>query len=143
MSKNKKTLIAVIILLVLTAAVLVCAVLFTPKAEEGPKTLSLTVIDNAGKKTTYAVEADAAYLRQAMESAEGLEFSGQEGQYGMMVETVNGLRAVYGEDNAYWAFYQDKDGDLEPDGDEYCMYGIDTQPVAAGDSFLIVYEKAQ
>ncbi|MBR6381239.1 MAG: DUF4430 domain-containing protein, partial [Lachnospiraceae bacterium] len=44
-----------------------------------------------------------------------------------------GEQAIYAVDNAYWAFYVN---------DEYCQYGIDSQPVADGDAFKIVYESA-
>ena len=47
---------------------------------------------------------------------------------------VNGLRADYDEDGAYWSFYVN---------DEYCNYSIDEQPVNDGDSFAIKYELAQ
>ena len=34
----------------------------------------------------------------------GLEFSGTESEYGMMVETVNGITPDYSVDGAYWSF---------------------------------------
>ena len=47
-----------------------------------------------------------------------------------MVDTVNGEKAVYEEDGAYWGFTVNG---------EYCNYGIAEQPVADGDEFEIVY----
>jgi len=67
-----------------------------------------------------------------MEEADGLTFDGDEGEYGMMVMTVNGETADYNVDQSYWSFYVNG---------EYCNYGIDTQPVADGDAFKIVYTK--
>ena len=50
-----------------------------------------------------------------------------------MVTTVNGLRADYVLDGAYWGFFVN---------DEYCSYGIEQQPVENGDVFSIVYTLA-
>jgi hypothetical protein len=77
----------------------------------------------------YEVHTDAEYLRQVMEESD-MEFSGTESDYGMMVETVNGVTADYNADGAYWAFYVDG---------EYCNYGIDSQPVEDGESYQIIY----
>jgi hypothetical protein len=69
-----------------------------------------------------------------MEEADGLEFSGQESEYGMMVEIVNGESAVYDKDKAYWSFMVNG---------EVCNNGIDTQPIEDGDEFQIVYTEAE
>lgn len=97
---------------------------------EGSKSVTIEVVNKEKESTTYRLKTDAEYLRQVMEEAEGLEFSGTESEYGMMVETVNGETADYAADSAYWSFYVNG---------EYCNYGIETQPVADGDAFSIVY----
>lgn len=61
---------------------------------------------------------------------EGLTYSGTDGDYGLMVDTVNDEKAVFEEDGAYWGFFVNG---------EYCNYGIAEQPVADGDEFEIVY----
>ena len=73
---------------------------------------------------------------KAMEEAkdQGLTFESEDGDYGLMVTTVNGERAIYAEDGAYWSFYVNE---------EYCNYGISEQPVEDGDAFKIVYTKAE
>ena len=106
--------------------------LFRPKTVQGDKSITIEVVDNNAASTSYEVHTDAQYLRQAMEEAEGLEFSGTESEYGMMVETVNGVTADWNVDQSYWSFYVNG---------EYCNYGIDTQPVVDGDAFQIVYSK--
>jgi hypothetical protein len=68
-----------------------------------------------------------------MDEADGLTYSGTEGQYGLMVDTVNGIRADYNLDGAYWSFYVN---------DSYCNYGISEQPIEDGDVFAIVYTLA-
>lgn len=100
---------------------------------EGVKSVTIDVVDDRQQKTTYRLETDAEYLQQAMEEAEGLTFSGTEGIYGMMVDTVNGVRADYDTDGAYWGFYVNG---------EYCNYGIDAQPIRDGDVFSIEYTPA-
>lgn len=96
----------------------------------GSKSVTIDVVNKAAEKETYQVNTDAECLRQAMEEAEGLTFSGTESDFGMMVETVNDETADYSKDKAYWAFYVNG---------EYCMYGIDSQPVEDGDTFSIIY----
>ncbi len=122
---------------VLAAAVVMMAAgffLFREKPVEGSKAIVIEVVDNGQKTVTYNVKTDAEYLRQAMEEAEGLEFSGAESEYGMMVDTVNGITADYNVNGAYWSFYVNGG---------YCNYGIDTQPVQDGDTFRIEYTPAQ
>jgi FlaG/FlaF family flagellin (archaellin) len=129
--KNNKLKIVLGIALVVVLAVIFCVVYsqFGPKTAAGSKSITIEVIDNAQQSTVYDVKTDAEYLRQAMEESD-LEFSGTESDYGMMVETVNGVTADYNADGAYWAFYVDG---------EYCQYGIDSQPVEDGQAYQIIY----
>ena len=99
----------------------------------GSKHITIEVKSADGSTVSDIVSTDADYLRQAMDEAGGLTYSGTESEYGMMVEVVNGEQAVYAEDNAYWAFYVDG---------EYGQYGIDSQPVEDGVTYSIVYEAA-
>ena len=102
-------------------------------AADGSKHITIEVTGADGKTTAYELATDAEYLRQAMDEADGLTYSGTESDFGMMVEVVNGEQAVYAEDNAYWAFYVNG---------EYGQYGIDSQPVNDGDVYSLVYEAA-
>ncbi len=102
-----------------------------PETSKGSKAVTIEVVNKEGTSKVYKVKTDAEYLREAMEDAKGLEFSGTESEYGMFVETVNGETADYSADGAYWSFYVN---------DEYCNYGIDSQPVYDGDAFKIVYD---
>lgn len=136
---NKKTLkiaLGVGALVVLVAVFALVYGKFSAKPVAGEKAITIEVVDADAASTTYEINTDAEFLRQAMEEAqaEGLTFSGAESEYGMMIDTVNGIRADYTLDGAYWSFYVN---------DEYCNYGIDTQPVADGDEFSIVYTLAE
>lgn len=133
--KNKKT--KIIMGLVAFAAVVAAFIAiyfnFREKPVEGSKEIIIKVVYNNKETTTYELKTDAKYLKEAMDEAEGLEYSGTEGQYGLMIDTVNGIRADYTLDGAYWSFYVN---------DEYCNYGISEQPIEDGDTFSIVYEYA-
>jgi hypothetical protein len=104
---------------------------FGAKGQEGSKRVVIEVVNGEGEESVYTVQTDSFYLIGAMEEADGLTFEGDESEYGLMIHTVNGERAVY-EEGAYWSFYI---------GDEYCNYGADSQPIEDGDAFRIVYTK--
>lgn len=131
--KNRKIL-GIGLLLILIAVFAIAYVAFREKPVEGSKTITIEVINQAEESKEYEVHTDAEYLRQAMEEAKGLEFSGQESEFGMMVEKVNGESAVYDKDGAYWSFFVNG---------EYCNSGIDTQPIEDGDAFQIIYTQAE
>ena len=133
-NNGKKIGIGIAILVVLIAAALIIYFVAKPKPAEGAKALTIEVVDAQGAATTYEVHTDAEYLRQALEETEGLTIEGTESEYGLMVETVNGLTADYATDGAYWAFYVN---------DSYCEYGVDTQPVNDGEEYSIVYTAAE
>lgn len=128
---NKKALFGVVALVAVIAVLAAVFFTFREKPVEGSKAITIEVVDNAQASTVYELNTDAEYLRQAMEEAEGLTFSGTESEYGLMVDTINGITADYSVDGAYWSFYVN---------DAYCNYGIDSQPVEDGDEFLIRYE---
>jgi hypothetical protein len=129
-NNKSKILIGVLLVVVLAAIFAVVYANFSAKPTEGSKAITIEVIDNEEQTTSYEVKTDAEYLRQAMEES-GMKFSGTESEeYGMMVDTVNGLTADYDADGAYWAFYVDG---------EYCSYGIDSQPVEDGQDYQIIY----
>lgn len=103
---------------------------FGAKPVEGSKEISIEVVNKEGVSTNYEVKTDAEFLKQAMEETEDLTFSGEESEFGMMIDTVNGEKADYAVDNSYWSFFVN---------DEYCNYGIETQPIVDGDKFSIIY----
>lgn len=127
--------------MILAAALVVCVLCFAavyflskPKTSGGIKNFKVTVIDNNNVSTDYEGQTDEQYLRGALEELDGLSISGIESEYGLMVEVVNGISAVYEKDKAYWGFYVNE---------EYCSNGVDTQPVNDGDYFKIVYTLAE
>ena len=121
------------------AAVVILALLaglylwLRPAVSEGSKSITITVVAEDGTETSYSVQTDAEYLRGAIEDADGLTIEGTESEFGLMVDTVNGVRADYTLDGAYWSFLVNG---------EYCNYGVDEQVVNDGDEFHIVYTPA-
>lgn len=132
MKKNRKILIGVVAFIGVLA-ILAGVYKFTkPETEKGGKEISITVVNKAGKETEYDVHTDAEYLEGVMEDAkeEGLSYEGDDGEYGLMIHTVNGEKAVFETDGAYWGFFVNGD---------YCEYGVSEQPAADGDEFEIRY----
>lgn len=134
MEKNKKKIIIGLVALVaVVVAFIAIYFIFREKPVEGSKEIVIKVVDSDEKVTTYELKTDAKYLKEAMDEADGLTYSGTEGDFGMMVDTVNGVRADYTLDGAYWSFLIN---------DEYCNYGISEQPIEDGDVCSIVYTSA-
>ena len=129
MTKNKKLILASVAAVLVLAALVAVWLVFGAGTSQGSKSVTIEVVNKAGVTTTYNVRTDAEYLRGVMDEADGLTFVEENG----MVMSVNGERADYTLDKAYWAFYI---------GEAYCNYGINDQPVADGDVFRIVYTAA-
>lgn len=134
MKKNNNKLIAAAVLVIVAIAVLVGVYFaFGPKAATGSKSVTLEVVDNNGESKMYDTKTDAEFLAGLMdELAETGKFSyqGDKSEYGIYINTVNGVTADYNVDGSYWAIYVNGD---------YGMYGADSQPVADGDAFKLEY----
>lgn len=136
MEQNKKNnkkliIIAAAVLVVLVAVFAVVWGLNKPATTKGAKNVSIAVVDDNAVETTYSVNTDAEYLAQIFDEVDSLTVEGSTSEYGLYIETVNGLTADYAANGAYWAIYVNG---------EYGMYGADSQPVNDGDAFSLVYE---
>lgn len=132
--KVKKIVIGILILIVIVAGLLFAYNVFKPVASKGAKTVTIAVVDNNKQETEYTVHTDAETLKQVMDEVDGLTYSGDDSDYGLMISTVNGVKADFNADGAYWAFYVNN---------EYCNYGIEEQPVNDKDEFKIEYTTGQ
>ena len=121
--KNKKAIIAVLVLVVFVAVAAVCWFAFGPKAIAGSKTITVDVTHKDGATNSYEIHTDAEFLREAMEQ-ENLVF-GNDSEYGLYILTVDGETAD--EANQEWWGYT-KSG-------EAVNYGVDTCPIADGDHY--------
>lgn len=128
---SKGAIIAICALVAVIAVVAVIWAVASPKATKGAKSITLTVVDNNGAEKAYKANTDAEYLSQVFDEIKGLTVEGTKSEYGLYIETVNGLTADYSIDSSYWAIYVNG---------EYGSYGADSQPVADGDSYALKYE---
>ena len=105
---------------------------YTDDTELGDGSKTITVLVQAGEKTVkFTVKTDAETLGDALTQVNLI--TGSQGPYGLMVEKVNGIQAIYQTDNAYWGLYSKG---------EYSMTGADTTPISDGDQYEWVYTKA-
>lgn len=128
---NKKIIIAGVIIAALIAIFAGVYFLLAPKASAGSKSITLTVIDDTGAETVYDVNTDAEYLVEVFDEVDGLTVEGEDGDYGLYINTVNGLTADFNTNGAFWSVYVN---------DEVGMNGASTQPVVDGDEYSLVYE---
>ncbi len=133
-TSNKKIVIAAVVLVLVAAVFAGVYLVLSPKAAEGSKNITIEVVDDQAQSTMYEVNTDAEYLGDAIRETEGLTVEGTEGDYGLMVDTVNGIVADYNTNGAYWAFYLNG---------EYCNYGMDEQLILDGEEYQIVYTVAE
>ena len=105
----------------------------TPKDSEGAKiTIQVTVVHGDGTSKVFDIETtEGATLRAALDSIDLVQ--GEEGPFGLYVKVVDGERADYDTDGAYWSFEQNG---------TVMMEGIDSVKVKDGDKFEIVYTAA-
>ena len=127
--KNKKTIIAVIVLVVLVAVAAVCWFAFGPRAQQGSKTITVEV--TAEEKTVvFTVKTDADTVGAAL--LEHNLIAGDQGDYGLYVKTVNGILADFDVDQTYWSFTI---------AGEMAMTGVDQTELVDGTVYGLVRTK--
>lgn len=96
------------------------------------KSFTFEVTDLDGTKKEFEVKYDAEKtVGEALINDKLI--SGTESTYGLMVDTVNGIKYDYNEDGAYWAFYVNG---------AYANSGVDTTPIKDGEVYSFVATKA-
>lgn len=94
---------------VVTALLLVCVLALAmfgvwksrqTEPVEGMKTVTVEVTHSDGNEKTFTYETEEEYLGALLED-EGL-ISGTESAYGLFVDTVDGEKADYDRDGAWW-----------------------------------------
>ena len=124
---NKKIL-WVIIAVLLVAALAVAYFLTRPSGNDDLKDFTLVIVHKDGVEKKMEMRSDAEFLGPVLQEKGIIE--GDMGDYGLYIKKVDGEKAVYEEDNAYWAFYV---------GDAYAPLGIDQTPIEAGVIYKLVY----
>ena len=127
---NKKTLVIAIVVALVAALLVGVYFLTRPETSEGQKSFTLEIVHADGTTKKQSMKSDAEYLGAYLQE-EGI-ISGEMGQYGLYIKVVDGEKAVYEEDNAYWGFYVDG---------EYATLGIDQTPIEEGKVYKLEYTK--
>ena len=124
----------IVLFLTLALALSMVACTAAPKQTEGSQTkksFTVAVVHSDGTSKRFIYETEEEFVGPVLQKAGLIE--GNMGQYGLEITTVDGEKAVYTEDKAYWAVYE---------GEEYAMQGIDTTPVVDGKVYKLVYTGA-
>ncbi len=128
--KNKKLVIGIIALVVVIALMAVAFVFLRPQGQEGTKSFTVIVTHGDGSQKEFQYTSDEEFLGTVI-LAEGLAV-GEEGPYGLYIQSVDGEKAVYEEDGAYWS--------LTVNG-EYATAGADMTPIEDGAVYALVYTR--
>lgn len=125
---SKKTLLAVVALVVSAALFLGIYFITRPKTEDGTKTFTVTVVHKDGTARDFTYTSDEDYLGSVL-VAEGL-IQGEDGSYGLYINTADGETADWNADSSFWSLYE---------GDTQAVRGVDTTPITDGGIYKLVY----
>ena len=95
------------------------------------KTFAFEVTDAEGNMTSHVINTSEATVGAALLEAGLIE--GEDSDFGLMVIYVDGIRADFAEDGAYWAFHIDG---------EFAMAGVDSTNIEEGVTYAFVYTPA-
>ena len=88
---------------------------------EGENAFIFIAVDLDGNNTHYMIKTDKETVGEAL--IENGLISGDDGEYGLYVKTVNGITLDYDKDGKYWAFYEEN---------TYANQGVDSTPIKEG-----------
>ncbi len=125
---NKKTLILVIALALVVAALAAVYFVTRPQATEGMKSFTVEIVHKDGTTKTEKLKSNAEFLGEVLDEKGLIEY--EEGPYGKFILKADGEKAVFEEDGAYWGFFI---------GEEYAMLGVDQTPIEDGKVYRLVY----
>lgn len=120
---SMKTRIAGILLCICMIAVGYLSMKNEPQTTAGEKRIGVMVVYSETKDDFFYYETDAEYLGEVL--LENALVEGNESQYGLFITTVNGVTADEGRQE-WWCLTK---------GGEQLNTGIDTTPIADGDTF--------
>lgn len=95
----------------------------------GAKT-AVVEVKAGDKAVVFTVKTDKETVCAAL-LEHGL-IAGEDSEYGLYIKSVNGIKADYETDGAYWAFYT---------GEEYALSGVDSTNIEEGVTYKLVYSK--
>ena len=97
---------------------------------EGAAVFAFTVADLEGAETAYEIHTDESTVGAALLELGVIE--GEDGEYGLYVNSVNGITADWDKEQTYWAFYIDG---------EYATTGVDSTEITEGCAYSFVLTK--
>lgn len=108
---------------------------FTPAVDgdvlgEGDRSFPLTIVDKDGNTINVTIKTNEEMVGPALQNTGLVE--GTVGEYGLYIEAVNGIEAIYEEDGSYWAFYIN---------DEYALTSVDSTAIEDGASYMLKVEQ--
>lgn len=128
--KNRKMIIAAVVLVVVIALMAVLSLTSKPQAVEGSKQVTITIIHKDGTEKNLEYATDLEYLSELLLEKELV--TGYESQeYGFTIESVDGVTADWSKDSAYWALYE---------GDEYATTAASGIVLVDGGVYKLIYE---
>ena len=125
---RKSKITAVMLLLILIAAFCAVYLIFKPSVTAGEKAFTVKVVHADRSEKTFSYRCSDEYLGDTL-LREGL-IKGEKGAYGIYITEVDGERAVYEKDKAYWALFING---------EYAVSGIDATPIENGAQYTLAY----
>lgn len=99
---------------------------------EGATSFTFVVTDKDKNTVTVTVNTDEQTVGAALVALNLV--SGSTSEYGLMVDTVNGITLDYNKDGMYWSFYING---------EYAMTGVDATTLEAGATYAFRVEKVE
>lgn len=124
-TKSRAPLIALLVLIAAVAACLAFWLAVRPGTSEGTKALTVQVVHGDGGTKDFALQTEAEYLAQALLEHAPLGIAGEDGPFGLYIQTVDGETASDAE-QTFWSI--SKDG-------EALTVGASSQPVADGERY--------
>lgn len=123
-----------LLLMVMAAMVLTFTACGNDEAKEEvvevlEKEFIFNVVDAEGVETVFQISTTEDMVGAAL-MAEGL-IEGTDGEWGLMVDTVNGVQLDWDTTGMYWAFYVDG---------EYSNTGVDVTEIVEGQTYAFIAE---
>lgn len=104
---------------------------YTSDAEFGKGEKTATVVVKIEEQSvTFTINTDKETVGEAL--LEHKLITGENGEYGMYIKSVNGITADYDIDKSYWGFYVDG---------EYASSGVDTTKIDEKVTYSLEYTK--
>lgn len=126
--KNKKLIIALVSVIAVIGLLLGVYTATRPDPNAGLKAFTVVVVHSDGNAVEFPCESGEDYLGRALVDA-GLVEDNQ-GEYGLYIQEVDGERAVWEENGAFWSIYI---------GEESATTGADEIVLTDGGVYKLVY----